>query len=86
MATNTVVLSDTQGNLYLLSEALIEQAKVTDPQKKQELEQSIQGGDTAGFNSFGTQLSTFSFGATQLRAVGTCSCSFNFDRSGILVR
>jgi hypothetical protein len=87
MATNTVVLSDTQGNYYLLSEELIQNAKVTDAKQKQELEQSIQGGDTAGFNTFAAaQFQPLSFGATQFRALGACACNFNFDRGGLVQR
>lgn len=84
MATDTVVLSDTQGNYYLLSNELIEQAKVTDPKQKAELEQSIQGGDTAGFTNFAATYQPFSLGASQFKAIGACACNFSFGRGGTL--
>lgn len=86
MATETVILNDNEGNYYLLSRALIEQAKVTDSKQKAELEETAKGGDTSGFSGYSAQFSTLSFGATQFRAIGACACNFTFDRLGTLAR
>lgn len=85
MATDTVILTDNEGNYYLLSRALIEQAKVTDSEQKAELEGTAKGGDTSGFSTYAT-FSPIQFGASQFRFVGACACNFQFDRAGILTR
>ena len=80
--TETLVLTDQQGNYYVIPRAVIESAKVTDEQKKRELHETVQGGDTSGFLGFGTSLQAFKFGGANLRALGSCNCSWNFDQSG----
>ncbi len=84
MATDTVVLTDSQGNYYVLSQQLIERAKVTDPQQKAELERSVQAADTSGFSLFSPSFSTLSFGTNQFQLVGLCACNFQFNREGLI--
>ncbi|MGH7268565.1 MAG: hypothetical protein ACREMB_27425 [Candidatus Rokuibacteriota bacterium] len=80
-ATETLVLTDDKGNYYVLPRQLIENARVTDEQKKRELQESVQG-ETTGFSSFGTSVQAFRFGGTTLRPLGNCNCSWNFDQIG----
>ena len=85
MATDSVILSDTEGNYYLLSRELIENAKVTNSEQKAELDKTVKGGDVSGFALF--QAATpLQLGTTQLRPIGACACDFSFDRQGILTR
>jgi hypothetical protein len=80
-----VVLTDTEGNYYVLSQQMIESAKVTDPQQKAELQKSAQG-DTAGFVTFGA-VSPFALGGAQYQLLGRCSCNFQFNpATGVLQR
>jgi hypothetical protein len=85
MATDTVILSDTEGNYYVLSRELIEASKVTNSEQKAELDKTVKGGDVSGFALYASSTPLL-LGASQLRPIGACSCSFSFDRQGILVR
>jgi hypothetical protein len=84
MATDSVILSDTEGNYYVISRDLIENSKVTNNEQKAELDKTVKGGgDVSGFALF--QAATpLQLGTTQLRPLGACACDFSFDRQGIL--
>jgi len=85
MATDAVVLTDGNGDYYLISKELIEHAKVTDAKQKQELEESAKG-DTSGFSLFQQSFSPIALSGAQFKLVGACSCSFQFTREGYLAR
>ena len=85
MATDAVVLTDSNGDYYLISKELIEHAKVTDAKQKQELEESAKG-DTSGFSLFQQAYSPLSLSGSQFRLVGSCACNFQFTREGYLAR
>jgi hypothetical protein len=85
MATDAVILSDNEGNYYLLSRELIENAKVTNPEQKAELDKTVKGGDVSGFSLYASTTPLL-LGSSRLQPLGACSCNFTFDRQGILSR
>jgi len=48
MADERVVLTDDEGNYYVLSREVLERSKVTGPEKAR-VRQALDGGDTTGF-------------------------------------
>jgi hypothetical protein len=81
--TDTLVLTDQHGDYYVIPRALIEKAKVTDEAKKRELKQTVDGGDTTGYVSLGTQAQSFRLGSATLRPLGSCACSWSFGQFGL---
>jgi len=84
-----IILSDNEGNYYLLPKAALEQAKVTGEMAK-EVKELVDGGDTQGFSLFlGQQASALSLGGTQFQLRGVCACSAScssFDRGAQVIR
>ena len=87
-----IIISDNEGNYYLLSKEILEQAKVTGDQAA-EVKELVDGGsgDTQGFVQFAatTQYSpALTLGASQFALRGACACSFScgsFDRGARVI-
>jgi len=73
-----IIVSDNEGNYYLLSRAALEQARVEGNQKAEVQKLVESQSDVTGFSGPTGQIATqpLNFFGTQLQVKGTCYCSF----------
>jgi hypothetical protein len=72
-----IIVSDNEGNFYLISRAMLEQARVTGDQKAEVQKLVESQSEVTGFSQPSPQLTQpLNFFGTPLQIKGTCYCSF----------
>lgn len=67
-----LIISDQQGNYYLITRDMLNKARV-DGDEKRQVEQLVKGADVTGFSA---PSPTIGFFSTPLTVHGACACSF----------
>lgn len=72
-----IIVSDNEGNYYLLSRAMLEQSRVEGSQKAEVQKLVESNSEVSGFSGPTPQVAQpLNFFGTQLQVKGTCYCSF----------